>query len=122
MQKCCKNSFNICDAYIGCPEALVITVPPDYPEEDIIIRIYKNGKIAYDIEATIDEGGAVSIYADDLPDGFINPFGSTFSIQFIQYSTLEVYEFVNVGGLYDSLEFSVDFGASFSQNFIIDIF
>jgi hypothetical protein len=122
MQKCCKNSFNICDSYIGCPEALVITVPPGYPEEDIIIRVYKNAKVAYDVEATIDEGGAVSIYTDDLPDGFINPFGSTFSIQFVQYSNMSVYEFMVGGSLYDSIEFDVVFGTPISSNFIIDIF
>ena len=122
MQKCCKNSFTICDSYVGCPEALIITVPFDYPEEDIIIRIYKNGKVAYDIEATIDEGGVVSIFSDDLPDGFINPFGSMFSIQFVQYSNGLVYEFMTSDGQFDSIEFSVVFGASSPQNFIIDIF
>jgi hypothetical protein len=122
MQKCCKNSFNICDDFVGCPEELFITVPTGYPEEDIIIRIYKNGKIAYDIEATIDEGGIAAIYADDLPDGFINPYGSTFSIQFVQYSNGEVYEFMVGGGQYDSLEFNVIFGQSTSQAFNINIF
>lgn len=122
MLKCCKNSYTICDDFIGCPNELFITVPPGYPEQDIILRIYKNGKVAYDVEATIDEGGVVVVYSDDLPDGFINPFGATFAIQFIQYSTGTIYEFMNSGSQYDAIEFKVVFGASNSPNFIINIF
>jgi hypothetical protein len=122
MQKCCKNSFTICDDFIGCPEELFITVPTGYPDDDIIVRLYKNGKIAYDVLATIDEGGIAVIYTDDLPDGFINPYGATFAIQFIQTSNGGVYEFMAGGGQYDSIEFNVVFGESISQAFYINIF
>lgn len=122
MQKCCKNSFQVCEEFLGCPEGLVIKVPPGYPSEDIIVRVYKNGKIGYEVEATIDEGGFVSIYDYDLPEGFLNPFGSTYSVQFVEYTTGEVYEFVIGQYEYDAIDFNLLFGESISQNFIIDIF
>lgn len=122
MLKCCKNSYSICEDFVGCPEELIIKVPPGYPVEDIIIRIFKDGKIAYDVSATIDEGGFVIIYTDDLPDGFLNPYGSTYSIQFILYTSGGVYEFMVGGEVYDSINFGVIFGSPTSQHFVIDIF
>jgi hypothetical protein len=122
MLKCCKNSFAICDEFIGCPESLVIKVPTEYPEESIIVRLYKNGKVAFDIEGEIDGGGFVTIPLEELPDGFVNPFGATYSIQFILFTTLKVFEFMVDGSLYDSVEFNLINGTSYSPNFIINIF
>ena len=112
----------MCDDFIGCPESLLIKAPSGYPLEDIIIRAYKDGKQAYDISAVIDEGGFATIYTEDLPDGFINPYGSIYSIQFILFSSGEVYEFMIGGEVYDAIDFSVIFGETISQEFLIDIF
>lgn len=122
MLKCCKNSFAVCEDYIGCPESLLIKVPSGYPLEDIIIRVYKDGKIASDVSGVIDESGYVTIYSDDLPEGFINPYGATYSIQFILFTSGEVYEFMVDGGVYDGIDFEVISGSPIGSEFVIDIF
>jgi hypothetical protein len=122
MQKCCKNSFAFCEDFIGCPEALIIKVPSGYPLEDIIVRVYKDGKVASDVSTVIDEGGFVTVYSEDLPDGFINPFGATYSIQFILFSSGSVYEFMVDGSVYDAIDFIGIAGEPLGQEFVIDIF
>lgn len=122
MLKCCKNSFAVCEDYIGCPDTLIVKVPSGYPLEDIIIRVYKDGKVGADVSTVIDEGGFVTIYSDDLPDGFINPYGATYSIQFILFSSGEVYEFMVDGGVYDGIDFEVIQGMALSQEFVINVF
>jgi len=122
MQKCCKNSFAFCEDFIGCPTALIIKVPSGYPLEDIIIRVYKDGKVASDIGTTIDEGGFVTVYSVDLPDGFINPFGATYSIQFILFTSGSVYEFMVDGSVYDAIDFIGMPGDALAEEFFIDIF
>lgn len=122
MQKCCKNSFAVCEDFIGCPESLLIKVPNGYPLEDIIIRVYKDGKIATDVSAVIDEGGFATVYSEDLPDGYINPYGAIYSIQFILFSSGGVYEFMVDGSLYDAIDFEVIQGSPNSNQFVIDIF
>lgn len=122
MQKCCKNSFAVCEDFIGCPESLLIKVPNGYPLEDIIIRVYKDGKIATDVSGVIDEGGYVTVYTEDLPDGFINPYGATYSIQFIAFTSGTVYEFMVDGSVYDAIDFEVIAGNPIGSEFVIDIF
>jgi len=122
MQKCCKNSYSICDDFVGCPEGLLIRVPPGYPDADVIIRIFKNNKLSFEVEQIIDEIGFAFIQADEFPTGYINPFGATYSIQFITASTGEIYEFMVAGGVYDSIEFNLIQGTTTFPNFIIDIF
>jgi hypothetical protein len=122
MQKCCKNSYSICNDFVGCPTGLIIKVPPGYPESDIIIRIFKNDKLAFNVEDSIDEGGFVLIDIEELPNGYINPYGATYTIQFMTYSTGEVYEFMVQGSVYDSIEFNLIQGTTTYTDFTIDIF
>lgn len=122
MLKCCKNSFAFCEDFVGCPDAIIVKVPSGYPLEDIIVRVYKDGKVATDVSAVVDEGGFVTIYSEDLPTGFINPYGATYSIQFILFSSGSIYEFMIDGGVYDAIDFDGIAGTTLSQEFIIDIF
>ena len=122
MQKCCKNNFTICDDFVGCPGALLIRIPLFYTEGTVTIRIIKNGQVAQDVEGVVDEGGYVYIDAEDLPVGFLNPFGALYQIQFISDLNGSIIEFVIGGVVYDSIEISVIQGQAVDDTFIIDIF
>lgn len=126
MLRCCKNKYNYCDAFIGCPECILIRVPYGYVQETIIIRVIRNRDTAYEFEVSIDQDLFATICAigtlKNWPEGFINPYGSSYEIQFLDATTTGVIEFTMGGVTYDGINLPIIAGNAAQPNFIIDLF
>jgi len=85
MQKCCKNRFTICEDFIGCPTDLFVVVPPNYTMSDIYMRVTKSSGVSFYCTSIVEEGIA-EIPIGDAPEGFFNPFGSQYLLEFFEYS------------------------------------
>jgi len=108
MAQCCSNCFKACEPLNSCPDALLILVPPSYPEDSIIININKpgvNARISQQLD--IDYLGYIEVDLAGCPDGFFNPYGGQYELMFINPTNQKVYEFTAVDGLtYSSICFS----------------
>jgi hypothetical protein len=120
MVNCCKNSFRICDSFVGCPVELLIKIPESYIEPTITIRIYKGDSVVEVTKSVID--GYATIFLDEeLPDGFINGYGSPiYEVFMFNPTTLEIVELQASGDPVTSLIFQVTAGTSLQNQFKLD--
>jgi hypothetical protein len=122
MQKCCKNRFTICEDYIGCPSELFVVVPPNYFLPDIYIRITKSSGVSFSFVSIVTDGIAV-INIADAPEGFFNPFGSQYLLEFFEPSPLApLVEFSVNSQIYDGIEFGFSQGIGLTDIITINIF
>ena len=120
MVNCCKNSFRICDAFVGCPLELVIKVPASYTEESVIIRVYK-GENAIEVTAPVVAGFATIDLLDDAPEGFINGYGSPiYEVFLFNPTTMEIVELQASGDPVASVIFEVKAGTTSQTQFLIN--
>lgn len=120
MVNCCKNSFRICDSFVGCPEELLIKIPASYTEPTINIRLYK-GENAIEVTTDVVAGYATIELLDDLPDGFINGYGSPiYEVFMFNPTTLEIVELQASGDPVTSLIFQVTAGSSSQTQFKLE--
>lgn len=112
MVNCCKNSYRICDSFVGCPQGLEVKVPISYSQPSIVIRIVKNN-VAMEVAADVEDGYAAIDLINDAPDGFINGHGSPmYELFLLDASTLEVIELQTTGDPVTSVIFQVIAGTS----------
>lgn len=126
MLKCCKNKYQYCDSFVGCPECIIIRVPYGYIQETIIIRVIKNNQSAWEFEVSIDENLFATICSagtlKNWPEGFVNPYGGSYEIQFLDATTTEVIEFTIGATTYDGIDLPLVPGSAAQPNFILDLF
>lgn len=120
MVNCCKNSFRICDAFVGCPVALEVKIPASYSQPSVVVRIYK-GEVAMEVTKDVIDGYATIDLLDDGPEGFINGYGSPiYELFLLDASTLDVIELQASGDPVTSLIFEVKAGTSNTIIFKLD--
>lgn len=120
MVNCCKNSFRICDAFVGCPVALEVKIPASYSQPSVVIRIYK-GEVAMEVTKDVIDGYATIDLLDDGPDGFINGYGSPiYEVFMFNPTTLEIVELQASGDPVTSLIFQVTAGTSSQTQFKLE--
>lgn len=107
MQKCCKNSYQLCEPFVGCPQGLIIGVPPTYTDTEIFLRFYKNQNLCEVVSGTVDEYFNVFLQSTEFSEGFFNPYGGTYSVAFFDSSNNALIEFEINGTLYDAIDFSL---------------
>lgn len=122
MQKCCKNRFTICEDFIGCPTDLFVVVPPNYTMSDIYMRVTKSSGVSFYCTSIVEEGIA-EIPIGDAPEGFFNPFGSQYLLEFFEYSAeAPLVEFSVNSQIYDGIEFAFCQGFGLTSIITINIF
>jgi hypothetical protein len=122
MQKCCKNRFTICEDYIGCPSELFVIVPPNYFLSDIYMRVTKSSGVSFYCTSIVEDGIA-EIPIGDAPEGFFNPFGSHYLLEFFEYSAeAPLVEFSVNSQIYDGIEFGFSQGIGLTDIITINIF
>lgn len=120
MVNCCKNSYRICDSFVGCPAELIVKVPASYTGQSIVIRITK-GAASYDYNVSVEDGFATIDFTAYGPDGFINGYGSPlFELFMFDPTTQGIIELQPSGDPVTSVIFQVMAGASNSNQFIIN--
>lgn len=120
MVNCCKNSYRICDSFVGCPEELLIKVPASYTELSVTIRIYK-GDTAVEVTKSVVGGYATIFLDEELPEGFINGYGSPiYEVFMFNPTTLEIVELQVSGDPVTSLIFQVTAGISSETQFKLE--
>ena len=120
MVNCCKNSYRICDSFVGCPVELLIKIPASYTEPYVTIRIFK-GESA--VEQTLVVAGGYATFDLDgyAPDGFINGYGSPiYEVFMFNPTTLEIVELQSSGDPVTSLIFQVMAGISSETQFNLE--
>lgn len=120
MVNCCKNSYRICDSFVGCPDELLIKIPASYTEPTITIRIYK-GENAIENTWVVSDGYALVDLEGYFPDGFINGYGSPiYEVFMFNPTTLEIVELQASGDPVTSLIFQVMAGVSSETQFKLE--
>jgi len=120
MENCCKNSYRICDKFIGCPLELKIKVPENYTEDSVFVKIYKGG-VAVEVLVDVAFGYAtIDLLDDDFPEGFINGYGSPiYEVFLIDIETNQIIELQPSGSPVTSVIFEVMVGTSSQTQFVI---
>ena len=107
----CGTCFNICLAFQSCFSEMLVTVPVDYISEDIKIRISNGQGIGFEQQAEVI-GGIATIDLTLLPDGFFSAYGGPYSLQFFDYITLQLINFVaSDGNSYNCIQFNFQNGS-----------
>lgn len=120
MVNCCKNSYRICEFFVGCPEELVIKIPASYTEQSVTIRITK-GDVAAEATMAVVGGYTTIDVVDALQEGFINGYGSPiYEVILINPTSGEVVELQASGDPVTSLIFQVMAGISSETQFKLE--
>lgn len=120
MVNCCKNSFRICDSFVGCPLELLIKIPASYTEPTITIRIAK-GNVSIETSWVVSGGYATIDLEGYFPDGFINGYGSPiYELTLINPTSVDVVELQASGDPVTSVIFQVMAGISSETQFKIE--
>ena len=99
MAQCCNDCFKVCEPLNSCPSAFFIFCPPDYTEPEILVNITKPGvNVRIQQLLSIDVEGFIDVDLAGLPEGFLNPWGGLYSIEFVSTATLQPIEFTAEDG------------------------
>jgi hypothetical protein len=98
MEKCCHNPYYDCERFLGCFIDLAVRVPDSYPDESITLRFSKwIGKVlSARVTLNISAGWAI-IDSESLPEGFLNPYGGAYTLEFLDSNGI-VFPFVAKDG------------------------
>ena len=119
MANCCKNSFRLCEPFVGCPLELLVKIPASYLEATIVIRITK-GNVSFDCTKLVIDGFALIELLDNAPEGFMNGYGSPiYELVLLDQLTYEPIELQASGDPVTSVIFQVVAGTSSQNEFII---
>ena len=120
MVNCCKNSYRICESFVGCPEELLVKIPTSYTEEMVVVRIMK-GEVSFDYNVPVEDGFASINFTTYGPDGFINGYGSPIYELFLYNpTTMSIVELQQSGDPVTSVIFSVNAGTQNISQFTIN--
>jgi hypothetical protein len=90
---------------------MLVQVPIDYTSEDIVIKIANGQGITFEQQAEVIEGFA-TIDLTLFPDGFFSSYGGPYSLQFVDYITLQLINFVaSNGNDYNCIQFEFQNGS-----------
>ncbi len=119
MENCCKNSYRVCTPFVGCPTELLIQVPSSYSEESIIMRLVK-GNVSIDFNLPIEDGYAYLDVDANIPEGFINGFGSPlYELILLDINSGQIVELQSTGDPVTSIIFQVITGTTSIPTFTI---
>jgi hypothetical protein len=90
---------------------MLVQVPIDYTSEDIVIKIANGQGITFEQQVEVIEGFAI-IDLTLFPDGFFSSYGGPYSLQFFDYITLQLINFVaSNGNDYNCIQFEFQNGS-----------
>jgi hypothetical protein len=122
MAQCCTNCYKICEPFLSCPAGIFIKTPPSAFETGVYTNIVKPGvNVRVQQSLGIDPNGFVEVIMDELPEGFLNPYGGQYEISFTDLETGNIIEFVAKDGntyTHICLTFMITY-SSFEENNII---
>jgi hypothetical protein len=89
---------------------------------DIYMRVTKSSGVSFYCTSIVEEGIA-EIPIGDAPEGFFNPFGSQYLLEFFEYSAeAPLVEFSVNSQIYDGIEFAFCQGFGLTSIITINIF
>lgn len=104
MALCCNNCYPICQPLASCPSAVYVKVPIDYEGLSITVNINKPGvNIQGQQVLNVGEDGFVEVDLEALPEGFFNPWGGQYSINFADSAGQVIIFTAMDGKQYDSI-------------------
>jgi hypothetical protein len=84
---------------------MLVQVPIDYTSEDIVIKIANGQGVTFEQQAEV-VGGFATIDLTLFPDGFFSSYGGPYSLQFFDYISLQLINFVaSNGNDYNCIQF-----------------
>jgi hypothetical protein len=90
---------------------MLIQVPIDYTQSDIVIKIANGQGITFEQQSEVI-GGFATIDLTLFPDGFFSSYGGPYSLQFFDYITLQLINFVaSNGNDYNCIQFEFQNGS-----------
>jgi hypothetical protein len=90
---------------------MVVPGPIDYTQSDIVIKIANGQGITFEQQAEVI-GGFVTIDLTLFPDGFFSAYGGPYTLQFFDYITLQLINFVAMNGIdYNCIQFEFQNGS-----------
>jgi hypothetical protein len=90
---------------------MLVQVPIDYTQSDIVIKIANGQGITFEQQAEVI-GGFATIDLTLFPDGFFSSYGGPYSLQFFDYITLQLINFVaSNGNDYNCIQFEFQNGS-----------
>jgi hypothetical protein len=90
---------------------MLVQVPIDYTSEDIVIKIANGQGITFEQQAEVI-GGFATIDLTLFPDGFFSSYGGPYSLQFFDYISLQLINFVAMNGMdYNCIQFEFQNGS-----------
>ena len=114
MAQCCNDCFKVCEPLNACPTAFYIQVPNDYTEPEILLNITKPGvNVRIQQLLTIDLDGFIDADLTAMPEGFLNPWGGSYTLSFTNSATLQPVTFTAGDG-----KQYTDICMSFAQTYI----
>ena len=107
----CGTCYQICLPFQSCFSEMLVQVPIDYTSEDIIIKIANGQGITFEQQSEVVEGFA-TIDLTLFPDGFFSSYGGPYTLQFFDYITLQLINFVaSNGNDYNCIQFEFQNGS-----------
>lgn len=107
----CGTCYQICLPFQSCFSEMLVQVPIDYTSEDIVIKIANGQGITFEQQAEVI-GGFATIDLTLFPDGFFSSYGGPYSLQFVDYITLQLINFVaSNGNDYNCIQFEFQNGS-----------
>ena len=99
MALCCNKCYPICLPLPSCPTAVYLYTPPGDFGRGLFVNIVKPGvNVQGQQLLSIAADGFVEIDLEGLPDGFFNPWGGEYVINYIDPDTNQPLLFIAADG------------------------